>query len=109
MTGSPVARPGARLGASGVRGVTWSASHKRWQVHLSIGQGRKRYLGRFVELADAILAADIARRGLAADALASADLARRSIVAGPDALASGEWIVIHGTPRFFPGPGSDQG
>lgn len=73
MTGPVVPRPASRLGASGVRGVTWSASHNRWQCHISVGQGRKKFLGRFVHLADAILAADLARRIAAADALASAD------------------------------------
>lgn len=73
MTGPVVPRPSSRLGASGCRGVTWSASHNRWQCHISVGQGRKKFLGRFVHLADAIAALDIGRRIAAADALASAE------------------------------------
>jgi len=86
MTGVGL-RPGARLPASGVRGVYWRADRNKFQASISIGRGRKRFLGFFDSLDDAALAYDLALTGAAAAGLSA---------------AGGTFQIVHGRRVFVP-------
>lgn len=45
-----------RVNTSGVTGVYWHSSHKKWQVSISVGGGVLTHVGYFTDKADAIAA-----------------------------------------------------